>query len=289
MARFRHPLPFGLALGLLLSSTFPAIAQETAPLADLLGHSHVHGLALDPKDPGRLLLATHHGLHALALDTGAVTPVGESRQDFMGFSVAGEDRFFASGHPEEGGNSGVLRSEDGGVTWAQLSDGVDGPVDFHQMTVSAADPDSVYGVHAGLLQRSRDGGITWKAVAPAPDGLIDLAASSADPERLFAATEAGLLVTEDGGKGWQPAVSLPSPVSFVEAGPGGAVHAFVLGKGLVRAEEGALDDWTLVSAPFGGDYLLHFATDGTRAFAVTGSGALLASENGGASWALFGG
>jgi photosystem II stability/assembly factor-like uncharacterized protein len=289
MARFRHPLPWGLALGLLLSSTLPICAQEATSLADLLGHSHVHGLALDPKDSGRLLLATHHGLHALALDTGAVTPVGESRQDFMGFSVAGQDRFFASGHPEEGGNSGVLRSEDGGVTWTRLSDGVDGPVDFHQMTVSAADPDSVYGVHLGILQRSRDGGITWETVAPAPESLIDLAASFADPERLFAATEAGLLVSADGGQGWQPAGPWTAPVSFVEAGPGEVVHAFVLGEGLVRAEEGAIDDWTLVSPPFGGDYLLHFATDGTRAFAVTGSGALLASDDGGASWALFGG
>jgi photosystem II stability/assembly factor-like uncharacterized protein len=39
----------------------------------------------------------------------------------------------------------------------------------------------------------------------------------------------------------------------------------------------------------GGDYLLHFATDGRRAFAVTGSGAFLVSEDGGASWGLFGG
>ena len=63
------------------------------------------------------------------------------------------------------------------------------------------------------------------------------------------------------------------------------VMATIVGAGVV----GALDDWMPVSSPFGGEYLLHFATDGTRAFAVTGSGELLASEDGGASWALLGG
>lgn len=284
MTSFAHRGGPALALGLLLIGP-QAPAQEAAPLADFLRGTHVHGLSMDPRDPDRLLLATHHGLLALDPATGEATPVGESRQDFMGFSVAGPDRFLASGHPEEGGNSGVLLSADGGATWSRIAEGAEGPVDFHQMTVSAADPRTLYGAYGGSLQRSRDGGATWEVVGPAPEGLIDLAASSLDPDRLHAATETGLLTSGDGGASWAPAHPAGAPATFVEAGPDGTIHAFVLGEGLLRAEEPGLD-WTLVSEPLGGEYLLHFATDGTRAFAVTGSGALLASDDGGATWRL---
>ena len=58
----------------------------------------------------------------------------------------------------------------------KLSDGVNGPVDFHQMDISKADPAIVWGNYGGL-QRSRSGGATWERVADASGGLIDIAAS----------------------------------------------------------------------------------------------------------------
>lgn len=280
---FMMPLPQALAAAL-LAVPMPLLAQEAGPLADLLRGTHVHGLALDPADPERLFVATHHGLHALDLSNGEVVPVGESRDDFMGFSVGGGGQLFASGHPAGGGNAGVLRSTDGGETWEAITEGAGGPVDFHQMTASVADPQTLYGAYAGSLQQSRDSGRSWEVVGPAPEGLIDLAASALDPEHLYAATESGLLGSEDGGATWAPRGPWTGPVSFVEAGPDASLHAFVVGEGLVRAGEESLEDWTTVSPPLGGDYLLHFAASGERAFAVTGSGMLLASEDGGQSW-----
>jgi photosystem II stability/assembly factor-like uncharacterized protein len=270
----------GLATGV-------AQAQDPSSLSDLLQSTHIHGLALDPQNESRVLVATHHGLHALDLETREIAPIGESRQDFMGFSAGAEGSFFASGHPETGGNSGVLHSTDGGVSWTKLSEGVDGPVDFHQMTTSPADPETLYGAYAGGLQRSYDGGATWELVGPIPDGLIDLAGSALDADVLYAATEAGLLKSEDAGKSWDPAHPAPLPVSFVETGPEGTLYAFVLGQGLVSAKEESLD-WTVVSEPMGSDYILHFATNGTRAVAATGSGVVLLSETGGKNWSLLG-
>jgi photosystem II stability/assembly factor-like uncharacterized protein len=265
-------------------------AQSQQPLAELLRATHVHGLAVDRSDPGRLLIATHHGVHALAVGGGTTTPLSERQDDFMGFTAHPADAgiLYGSGHPAGGGNLGFIVSQDGGKTWETRSAGVNGPVDFHQLDVSKADASVIYGVHDGL-QASRDGGRTWQRVGPVPEGLIDIAASARDAERLFAATRQGILVSHDGGLNWQPAHSSPQPVSMVDTTADGAVHAFVLGSGLVRADEPSLD-WQTLSNGFGDRYLLHLAVDPAdhdRLFAATQHNELLASSDGGRTWQVL--
>jgi hypothetical protein len=291
---FRHlkcvPAIVIMAAGLLLT-TPAAHAQPGAPLTELLRSTHIHGLAVDRAESGRLLIATHHGLHALRLDTATVERVSERQDDFMGFTPHPTDatKLYASGHPARGGNLGFVASADGGRNWAMLSPGVGGPVDFHQMDVSKADPSVLYGVHGGL-QISRDGGRNWSLVGPAPDGLIDLAASSTAATRLYAATQQGLLVSEDGGRVWQPAHLLRRAVSMVEVATDGAVYAFMLGSGLLRAEEPSLN-WQTLSNEFGDRYMLHFAVDPmnpARQFASTQNNELLTSDDGGRTWRRLG-
>lgn len=266
------------------STTVEALAQET----------HFHGIAVDPGgDTSRLYLATHHGLYAVAPDGTAerFSPV----QDLMGFTPHPSEpsTLYASGHPAGGGNLGFIVSEDAGRTWTQLSPGVGGPVDFHQMDVSPADPKTIYGAHGGGLQVSRDGGESWEVVGPAPQGLIDLAASSKDPGTLYAATQGGLLRSEDGGKTWQDAYWLRQPATMVHVTPGGAVYAFLAGTGLIRTTEPALSWQTVSQDGFGRAYPLHFAVDpssGSQLYAISldpesKAQAILSSEDGGATWA----
>lgn len=147
-----------------------AIAQAGADLATLLRDTHVHGLSFDPADSGRLLIATHHGLHALDLASRTTTPVGDSQDDFMGFTTppTATGPLYASGHPAGGGNLGVIASEDGGQSWAPLSEGVGGPVDFHQMEVSRANAQVLYGSYAGAIQTSCDGAAAGPLPGPRP-------------------------------------------------------------------------------------------------------------------------
>lgn len=269
-------------------------AAETT-VATLARDTHFHGLAVDPGDPSRLYLATHHGLYVVDA-AGVARQVSENKDDFMGFTPHPSDPaiLFASGHPSGGGNLGFIVSRDGGKSWTKLSAGVGGPVDFHQMAVSKANPDALYGAY-GDLQKSRDGGRTWSRVGPAPEGLIDLAASGRDPETLYAATQQGLLKSADGGRSWQPAHVLRRPATMVEVTHGAEVYAFVVGTGLIRASEEHLG-WQIVSNGFGNKYILHFAAapgDTRQLYAVTidpqtRDQAILVSYDRGIIWSRLG-
>lgn len=275
----------------LVAATSSALSQtvaERTTISLLAQHSHFHGIAVDPQDPARIYLATHHGFFAISPD-GTATRLSVNRDDFMGFTPHPSDpgTLYASGHPAEGGNLGFIVSTDGGKTWRQISPGAQGPVDFHQMTVSPADPKTIYGAYAGALQVSRDGGKTWTIVARAPDRLIDLAASSTDVNRLYAATQAGLLQSTDGGRTWTDAFTLKRPITMVEVTPRGGVYAFVIGTGLIHAPESALR-WETLASSWGKDYLLHLATDpknSDRLYAVAGQSGVITSKDGGKSWA----
>jgi photosystem II stability/assembly factor-like uncharacterized protein len=265
------------------STTVQALARET----------HFHGIAVDSSDPDRLYLATHHGFYAVAPDGSAtrLSPV----QDFMGFTPHPTDRsiLYASGHPAGGGNLGFIASEDGGRSWSQLAEGAGGPVDFHQMDVSPADPKTIYGAYGGNLQISRDGGQEWQVVGPAPEGLIDLAASSKDPDTLYAATQGGLLKSQDGGRSWEDAYWLRQPATMVHVTPDGAVYAFVVGTGLIETVQPKLNWQTVSKDGFGGEYVLHFAVDPTsrsKLYAISfdpqsHEQAVLASDDAGKTWA----
>jgi photosystem II stability/assembly factor-like uncharacterized protein len=205
----------------------------------------------------------------------------------MGYSpVQGSPAMaFASGHPADGGNLGVIRTDDGGKTWTHVSDGLDGPVDFHAMEVSRADPMVIYGIgHDGVVQRSGDGGLSWEVSGTAPEKLIDIATSPADPAALYAATEGGLFLSGDRGATWT-AIMEGAPVSTVDAGADGAVRAVDLGRGLVVLGDSSKVSTVSSAVPDG--YLLYLSStsaDPLRLVALSGNGRLVMSDDGGASW-----
>jgi hypothetical protein len=171
--------------------------------------NHIHGLGYDGHNE-RLFVATHYGM--FIRKGGELYQVGMNRDDFMEFSLHPSDAntIYTSGHPADGGNMGVMKSEDGGISFKQIFRGLSGEtVDFHSMTISPANPLILYGAFQGRLYRSRDGGKKWEFASarglPAQGpcwGAPCLTANSRDERAVYAGTPQGLLVSKDFGESW---------------------------------------------------------------------------------------
>lgn len=95
---------------------FPAnnsLSASETTVAILTGRTHLHGIAVDPRDRGRLYLATHHGMCVVGPD-GAAQRVSETEDDFMGFTPLTTDPqvLYAIGHPTGSGNLSFIVSRD---------------------------------------------------------------------------------------------------------------------------------------------------------------------------------
>ena len=276
--------PFVLSLLLLLfGSDGWASPERVIPLSEI---PHVHGIAFDPVQNGAVYLATHQGV--FHIDPGGLAvQVSVDRGDYMGFAVTAAG-MLASGHPEAGGNFGVIRSDDFGVSWSMVSPGRDGPVDFHALAVPASGPIG-YGLYQGSIQVSADNGATWTVSADAPSQTVDITVSENDERRLWAATADGVMKSRDAGKTWQPVVGdFGRPASMVKAA-GNTIYAFVVGMGLVKRQ---VDDptWTPLANNFGDEVLLHLAVGPENPLdlvVATQNSLILSSVDGGTTWVPF--
>jgi photosystem II stability/assembly factor-like uncharacterized protein len=157
----------GIGLILLLAG---AISITPAVHAQGIGTEvdHAHALALDHQEHV-LYLGTHHGL-ARSQDAGktwtTVDMPGEvPRPDIMALAIdpTNPHIVYAAGH-----GLWVIKSTDGGTTWAVKKQGLEGD-DVHALALDPNDPRRVYAwvVDKGLY-RSTNGGENWARVDDGP-------------------------------------------------------------------------------------------------------------------------
>jgi len=238
--------------------------------------NHVHGLGINPRD-GALFVATHSGLFRAARGQDTARRVGDSRQDTMGFSVVGPDRFVGSGHPDvrEGGPPvlGLIASSDAGRSWRSVA--LRGQADFHVLETSG---DTIYGVDGATLLVSVDAGRSWqRRLTPGP--AIDLAISPRTARELVVATPEGLYASSDGARSFRPlsqervgllAWTARRELQLVDAG------------GAVGSSSDGGRSWTTVGAI--GGRPVAFTNAGDRLLAATVDGTIVESGDGGRTW-----
>ena len=142
----------------------------------------------------------------------------------------------------------LLRSDDGGATWATLPS---------------------------------------EALA-ATGGVLALEAHATDPERLFAATALGLWHSADAGTTWSASGLQGSPVTAVRQIGERTLWAFAVAAdgGLERSRDGGAT-WTRVASPIGADaYVTAIAggADDDVVIVATSTADVLRSDDGGATW-----
>lgn len=252
---------------------------------------HAHGLAVDAGDPNKLYIATHNGLFMLQNDKD-LSRVGPKTDDYMGFSPHPTDSntFFTSGHPKGGGNIGFQKTNDGGKSWQKVSNGLNGPVDFHAMTVSRVNPDLVYGSFAGKLQRSLDGGKKWEQIDTSLTNVISLVSDPVDANTIYAATAQGIMRSTDQGKTWADAAPDVSgaAVTVLAINPTQATEwiSFSEKLGLAKSSDSG-KSWKTLKTGASDEVVLHIANDNKNpqiTYALTKTNVVYKTTDGGESW-----
>lgn len=197
---------FAVSLTVAVAAACSPTKVDTTP-AIVPGMVHIHGLGINPSD-NQLYVATHYGLFRAGHGQ-APQRVGDLAQDFMGFTVTGNNEFLASGHPDPSDRSqpphlGLIKSNDAGQSWESLS--LTGSADFHALEYRH---DRIYGhdSQSGRVMISTDER-SWQQRAEID--AYDLAASPADADDILATTRHGLLRSTDGAMTFQPIVGAPA-------------------------------------------------------------------------------
>jgi len=251
--------------------------------------SDVHGLEVAIDNPDKLYLPNHQGLYFQEED-GRIQKVGSINDDFMGFTVSPSEPsvFYASGHPRTGGNFGIIKTSDGGTSWEDISEGLDGPVDFHTMAIDNTDDQLLYGYYHGALQRSTDAGTSWQYLENAPDQIIQLSAGENEGQ-LYASTVSGLFVSQDKGSSWDAVKSINETVTAIEINPtSGQMFAYGVNSGLLTSTDNGVN-WDKASFGSESEQVLYVASsksDPEQVYLITKSLEIYKSSDGGETWNL---
>jgi photosystem II stability/assembly factor-like uncharacterized protein len=258
--------------------------QHWQPTAGNVGYPDVNVLAWD--SPGHLLAGARHGIYRSAEEQAAWTLLpAASGRTVLTFTDVGNGRDFYAGL-----SGGLLRSNDGGLTWSEVSSelsdqGIAG------VAAGPADPDHLLAwVAFGRVHESQDGGRTWVARWEGLGTVRPVTAIHRTQEgSLYVGAEDGLFRWALAQRAWQ-ALSLPlvAPTVFAIDSDQRDPQVVYAGAtdGLWRSPDGGMT-WKRWGDGLEGTTVTALAVssaDTEVAFAGTRHMGLYVTADGGANW-----
>ncbi|CCH54235.1 glycosyl hydrolase, BNR repeat-containing protein [Fibrisoma limi BUZ 3] len=139
-------------------------------------------------------------------------PTGTNRGRIgLALSPAKPDRVWAIIEAENE-QTGVYRTDDGGVSWqlmSQFADLFQRPWYYHHLTADPKDPETLWVLNINMW-KSGDGGKTYKRVETPHGDNHQLWIDSNDTKRMVQANDGGGTVSFDGGNSWSTIYNQPT-------------------------------------------------------------------------------
>jgi hypothetical protein len=205
-----------------------SLGPWTIPNGQTYGSSRVNvsgrisTIAIDPSNPAHVLVGAAHGgvwesrdrggSWAPRTDYAATLTVGaiafDRRNSSTVYCGTGEGNWWAYL------GAGILRSRDGGASWATLCTAPFVGQGFYDLIVDPANSQHLLAGTTGGLYVSNDGGLTWTRRRTAETWSLSMAPAGGSSAQILAACSDGLWRSTNGGTTWN-AVTLPgSPGGF---------------------------------------------------------------------------
>ena len=197
--------------------TDPTVANRPLSNQD----QHLHTLAIDPTQPGHILLGSHYGLFTSA-DNGKTWPQKRGQLNTLMITsiatdpaVPGTDALI--GIEPNGGNfgqNGIYFTHDDTKTWTRANDpaGVATDTDRFLIVSGLATVHSWLAIYVGVgLFATDDDGHTWRLLrAPTSpqEAQRALWVSPTHPNEILLGTNQGLVISQDDGAHWAAAAGI---------------------------------------------------------------------------------